>query len=219
MKLLVAVPSKGRPDAIYKNTLRWVVRTGFDVRIFVEPQELEAYREAARLANYEYRLDIFDEQFVDIGATDKGLGFVKQFIHDYAIEHKYDLVFKMDDDVKRFKGRGKSKPDDLMVLDFAEMVGECRLAFGKYPDVAAIGFPYDNELFEGKYKTWRSVNERLQSCYIIRSEYINGGYDTFEDFAQFIYIRQQGKITLRYGALGIDCADVGKNGGGVPNVR
>lgn len=213
MKLLVAIPSKGRSDTIFKRTLRWVVRTGFDVKVFVEPQDIELYREGARDGNYQNYTDITDEHFIDIGENDKGLSYAKKFIKDYAIANGYDLVFRMDDDIMRFTGRGRNKPDDLMIIQFAEMVGKCRIAFGKYPDVAAIGFPYRNELFEPK--EWSLINGRLQTCYIIKPEYITEGFGSFDDFADYVNIRLQNKITLRYGLLGIDAADVGKTRGGL----
>lgn len=212
MKLLIAIPSKGRPKELFTRTMRWVSRAGYDVRVFVEPQELEEYREAATDANYLFRLDIKPEQFIDIGENDKGLGFAKSFIANYAKENGYDLVFKMDDDVNRFSGRGKRKADDLMLLEFCEMVGKCRVTFGKYPDVAAIGFPYSFELWEPKQ--WTAINARLQTCYICRTEYLIGGYGVTEDFAQYIYIRSINKVTLRYGLLGIDTVGVGKGKGG-----
>lgn len=212
MKLLVAIPSKGRADTIFKRTLRWVPRTGFEVRIFVEPQELEAYREAARDGNYQHYLTVTDNQFISIRKNDQGLGYAKGFIKRWAIKNGYDLVFKLDDDVLRFTGRGKNKDDGDMIIDFSAMVGRCRWAFGRYPDVGAIGFPYRNELFEPK--EWTHINRRLQSCYIIRTELIQDGFSTFEDFAQYIYIRSLNKVTLRYGLMGIDAADVGKNRGG-----
>lgn len=213
MKLLVAIPTKGRSSKIFKHTLRWVSRAGYDLRVFCEPSEIEQYREGAREANHEYRLDISDDNFVDIGQDNGGLSFVKQFIKDYATEHGYELVFKMDDDILRFSSRGRNKTDDLMILEFCEMVGTCRVMFGKYPDVAAVGFPYRNELFGPKQ--WSLINGRLQTAYIIRTEYLQSGYNTLEDFAQYIYIRSQNKNTLRYGLLGIDAADVGKNAGGL----
>lgn len=212
MKLLIAIPSKGRSKTIFKHTLRWVARTGYDVKVFVEPQEIEEYRTNATVANGEYYLDLTDESFVDIGKNDAGLSHAKQFIKDYATKNGYALVFKMDDDVMRFNARGRNKRDDDMIIDFCGMVGQCRVAFGKYPDVAAIGFPYRGELFEPK--KWSAINARLQTCYIIRTEYIQTGYNTLEDFANYVYIRSQNKVTLRYGLLGIDCADVGANKGG-----
>lgn len=212
MKLLIAIPSKGRANTIFKRTLRWVPRTGYEYRVFVEPQEIDEYRGAANTGNYDNYTDITDEHFVDIGKTDQGLSYAKSFIKQYAQDNGFGLVFKMDDDVLRFNGRGRNKPDDEMVLKFAEAVGACRSAFGKYPDVAAIGFPYRHELFEPKQ--WSAINARLQSCYLIRTEHIQDGFNTFEDFAQYIYIRSKNKVTLRYGLLGIDAADVGKNKGG-----
>lgn len=213
MKLLIAVPSKGRADKIIKHTMRWLPRTGFDVRVFVEPQEFDKYAERLEHGNYDNRVHFPPEALINIGENDKGLSFVKEYIKQYAIDNGYELVFKMDDDVLRFNARGKNKPDDEMVMDFAGMVGVCRKTMGEYPDVGAIGFPYRNELFEPK--RWASINTRLQTCYIIRTELLQSGFNTTEDFAQYVYIRSQNKTTLRYGLLGIDCADVGKNKGGL----
>lgn len=215
MKLLVAIPSKARSSTIFRDTLRWVPRLGYDVRVFVEPQEIEEYREAATLANHDNRTAINDQHFVDIKENNKGLGYAKEFIKQYATENGYDLVFKMDDDVRRWRWRGRNKPDDLMVIDFATMVGKCRVTFGKYPDVAAIGFPYGQELYPDSNKEWSAINARLQSCYIIRTEYLIGGYASFEDFAQYIYIRTLNKNTLRYGLAGMDNNDTGKQAGGM----
>lgn len=213
MKLLIAIPSKGRSNTIFKRTLRWAPRLGYDVKVFVEPQEIEQYREGARLANQDNRTAITDEHFVDIGKNDGGLIHAKKFIKDYAIENKYDLVFRLDDDILRFSSRGRNKPDDLMIIEFSTMVGKCRVTFGKYPDVAGIGFGYRNELWEPK--EWAGINMRLQTCYIIKPEYIAEGFGSFDDFADYLNIRKHNKVTLRYGFLGIDAADVGKEKGGL----
>lgn len=213
MKLLVAVLSKGRYKTIFKHTLRWLPRVGYDVRIFVEPQEIQAYRDQAKIGNMENYTDLRDDQFIDIQQNDQGLSYVKGFIKDYATEHGYELVFKMDDDIHRFSTHGKNKSDDEMLKDFIFMVGECRKTFGMYPDVAAIGFGYRNELYE--LKKWSAINARLQTAYLIRTEWLQSGFNTFEDFAQYIYIRAGNKVTLRYGLVGLDCADVGVNKGGL----
>lgn len=213
MKLLVAIPSKGRPEKIYKDTMRWVARTGFDVRVFVEPQDLEAYKTAAKTGNIDNYTDVRPENFVSIGENDKGLGFAMGFIKQYALDGGYDLVFKLDDDIRRFNNRGRNRTDDLMILSFCQMVGQCRVAFGKYPDLAAVGFGYRNELFD--VREWTVLNARLQTAYIIRPEFIQTDFNTFQDFADYLYIRSQNKFTLRYGLLGIDCAAIGKNKGGL----
>ena len=213
MKLLIAVLSKGRAEKIIKHTMRWLPRTGFDVRVFVEPQEYNQYLERLNHGDYENRTHFPPEHLINIGENDKGLSFVKGFIKQYALDNGYALVFKMDDDVLRFNSRGKNKPDDEMVMEFAGMVGTCRKTMGEYPDVGAIGFGYRNELHEKK--RWTLINARLQTCYLIRTELLQDGFNTTEDFAQYLYIRSLNKVTLRYGLLGIDCADVGKNKGGL----
>lgn len=213
MKLLIAVPSKGRADKIIKHTMRWLPRVGFDVKVFVEPQEYNQYLERLNHGDYENRTHFPPESLINIGENDQGLGFAMKFIKQYALDNAYDLVFKMDDDVLRFNARGKNKPDDEMVMDFAGMVGVCRKTMGEYPDVGAIGFGYRNELRDPK--RWVLINGRLQTCYIIRTDLMQDGtFDAMEDFAQYVLLRKANKVTLRYGLLGIDCADVGKNKGG-----
>lgn len=207
MKLLIAVPSKGRADSIIKRTMRWLPRTGFEVRVFVEPQDYEAYAKSLDHGNYDNRVHFPAEHLINIGEDNKG------FIKQYALDNGFDLVFKMDDDILRFNARGKNKPDDAMVMDFAGMVGICRKTMGEYPDVGAIGFGYRNELRDPK--RWVLLNGRLQTCYLIRTELLQDGFSALEDFAQYVALRKANKVTLRYGLLGIDCADVGKGKGGL----
>lgn len=212
MKLLIVIPSKRHSEAIFKRTLKWVTRTGFDVRIFVEPQELEAYREAARNANYENYTSISDDMFIDIGRDNTDLGYAKGFMKRYAEENGYELVFKLDDDIKRFHGQGKVKPIDSMIIDFSVLVGHCRSAFGRYKDLAAISFDYGKEVQE--LKQWTAINPPLNSSYIIKTEYMQEGFSSTENFAQYLYIRSLDKVTLRYGLLAIDVANVDDRIGG-----
>ena len=213
MKLLIAIPSKGRADTIAKRSMRWLPRTGFDVRVFVEPQEYEAYEAALKDGDYNNYTHSAG-MLIKIRKNNGGISYVMQQIKKHAAKNKYDLVFKMDDDIKGFIGRGKKKPDDQMIMDFCAMVGACRLELGARPEVGAVGFPYRNELFE--LKKWSAINARLQTAYIVRTKLMHSlGVNMMEDFAQYVYLRSQNFLTLRYGLLGIDAAPVGKTKGGM----
>jgi hypothetical protein len=60
-------------------------RLGIDYRIFVEPQDKDAYN---------FKNVIVLEQ------NDQGLGYSTRFAKKYAEEKGYGLVFRIDDDVK-----------------------------------------------------------------------------------------------------------------------
>lgn len=128
MKILIAIESSERAKDIFKNTLRWVVRTGFDVRVFVDPSELEAYREGARDANYQYYLDLTDNHFV---ANTKG----QAGILELAKKSGFDLIAILPDDLTRFDRKGTSHREELMIIDFAKYMGIARVEFGKKPDL------------------------------------------------------------------------------------
>lgn len=74
----IAIPSKGRPKFVARETFK-------DAIVFVEPQELELYK-----------AENPGMQFVDIGAIDKGVAYVYNFILNY-MQGRFLLV---DDDVK-----------------------------------------------------------------------------------------------------------------------
>lgn len=126
MKILVAIESNDFCPQIFKKTMRWIVRTGFAVRVFVPPDEIEDYREGARDANYQNFLTISDGNFVDAMIYSP---------ESYAEAHGYDLILFVDDDVSRPFDGMSTKREDLLVIDFAVMVGKARVEFGKNPDM------------------------------------------------------------------------------------
>ena len=201
MKVLIAIPSKGRADKIMQHTLRWVPKQIERYAVFVEPQEYEAYA-AAGVEN----IQVLEQ-------NDQGIAYVKAAIKRYAEENGYDLVFKMDDDIKRFTPRGAKIPIEKNIENFDRMMRTCVLMFDHVPDLGAIGYPYRNELYEPM--VWSGINCRLQTCYLIRTELINTDFTTFEDLAQLVTLRLANKFTLRYGMLAIECEPIGKNGGGL----
>ena len=200
MKLLIAVPSKGRPEQIQKYTLSWLKFSKYPYKIFVEPQELSLY----------------GENTISIEQSDQGLGYAKEFIHKYAVENGYDVIFKVDDDVMGWCGasRGGSKRGVEGAVLFDETIDDCLEEFEKHESIKAIGFPYRFQMFETS--KWTGVNQRLQSCYIVRTDslYPDRRISVFEDFHTFISIRVNGGNTLRYGWAGQDIQDVGSNNGG-----
>lgn len=204
MKVLIAVPSKGRIESITKQTWSWLQFVPYDVKIFVEPQEVNQYASVLPESN----LSVLE-------ASDKGLWYVKRAMRDYALENGYDLVFKVDDDVRGWAGRDrKRKTGQEAAQIVVEAIEHCVEAFKKYPEVDAIGFPYSHQMFE--VKKWAGINSRLQTCYIVRplAWAVGEEISCFEDFYSFVAIIANNHNTLRYGLAGFDC-DVGKQKGGL----
>jgi hypothetical protein len=65
MKLLIAIPSKGRADSIFSRTLRWLPLTGFDYKVLIEPQDSVDYLNH-RQAN--------PDDFVELGIDSADVG-------------------------------------------------------------------------------------------------------------------------------------------------
>jgi hypothetical protein len=203
VKVVSVIPSKGRPDGLSSRTLSWLCMSKHDWFVFVEPQEYE-----------EYLRVVPRDQLVKIDDSDRGLGYVKNFIQNWLKDKDYDLVFKLDDDIITWHDRGSRKSPERCAQAFDKAIADAAAAFTKYPDVAAVSYPYRNELYE--LQKWAALNARLQTAYLVRKDYFVGhkNVSTFEDFYNYIYIRSKNKLILRYGLLGIS-TDVGRTAGGL----
>jgi len=196
MKILFAVPSKNRADILEKNTYKWLQFIPFDWNIFVEPQEFQ--------------------NIINIKENDKGLSYVKDFIQKYAIQHGYDLVFKIDDDVKCFTDfRKRTEPVEcaIKVHEFCNIAIEY---FTKYPNLGAITFPYSFQMYENYLF---HATKRVQTCYIVRPKFLTVDKDIscFEDFAVGINIMLKGSKIIQYGLMGQELGV--KVGGGTGGLQ
>jgi hypothetical protein len=203
VRVVSVVPSKGRPDALSAKTLSWLCLSKHDFFVFVEPQDYEAYSKV-----------VAQEQLVRLEKNDQGLGYAKASIESWLKDKNYDVVIKMDDDVRGWQKRSTKSTPEISAKLFDTAVADAIEAFGKYKDLAAVVFPYRWELWS--VKKWTGVNARCQTVYIVRKEFFRGDprISTFEDFHTYMQIRAANKMTLRYGLIGID-NDVGKAAGGL----
>lgn len=206
--VLVACPSKDRTALFEANTYSWIKQTQTKWMVFVEPQCKDKYH------------FVGGDKLITISQSNKGLGFVKKCIQDYAKAQGFEFVFKVDDDIKGWigKNRGGLKRE-LSASIFEEAIKDGLEAFAKYPDVVAISYPYRNEMYT--IKQWTAINQRIQTCYLIRTEWMFGdeSFSTFEDFATYIKIRVNNGVVLRYGWAAIDAQDVGKTTGGLQDFN
>ena len=192
MKCLVFIPSKGRPENITKFVLPFMSRLKLDYKIFVEPQDASRYQ----FGNVEV-----------IDANDKGLGYSTTCAKSYATANGYDLMFRVDDDVK---GIGAIENDISKIL-----------AAFKFEKVGAVVFPYSFEFYSKSVKLFTRVNKRSQTCYIIRTSLFrpHENVSTFDDFYQYLLLRTDGYDTLFCSKHLIECAPVGKGAGGLQSFN
>jgi GT2 family glycosyltransferase len=188
MNCLVAIPSKSRPENIKSIILPFVKRLNLDYKIFVEPQESHIY-------NFD-NVVIHDKNNI-------GLGGALLSIKKYAENNNYDIILKLDDDVKAIGEIEK----DLNKIEKAMSI----------PKVSAICFPYDFEFYSKSEKMFTRENKRLQTAYFIKTKKFRPSQDvsTFEDFYQFLQIINNNEKTLFCSKHLISCQTVGKGKGGL----
>lgn len=189
MKCLVCIPSKGRPNNIQKYTLPFMHRLGLDYRIFVEPQDYDSY-------------SMF-ENVITLPKNNQGLGYSTLFAKNYAEQNQYDLYFRIDDDVQAI---GEIEKDIEKII-----------ASFQIQKVGAVVFPYDFEFYAKSQKLFSRINKRSQTCYIIRTNLFMPRIDvnTFDDFYQYLLLRQKNYDTLYCSKHLIKCAPVGGGKGGL----
>jgi len=188
MRCLVCIPSKARPKNIKNYVEPFMQRLGLDYKIFVEPQEAEQYK---------------FENVVILDANDKGLGYATTFAKNYAEKNGYHLYFRVDDDVK---GVGEIEKDIDRIIKAFDI-----------QKVGAVVFPYSFEWYAKSDKLFTRVNKRTQTCYIIRTKLFrpDNRVSTFDDFYQYLLLRNDNYDTLYCSKHLIDCAPVGGGFGGL----
>lgn len=196
MKILVAIPSKNRVDILKENALSWLKYIDADWKVFVEPQDYAKYLPFLGGHSEE------PSHIVALSENDQGLGFSKQCMKEYAVAQGYDLVFKLDDDVKGWtefrkilKGKEAAERFNKNLKDITEM-------FEKQPQVAVVSFPYSFQMFE---QYLFKKNKRVQTCYITRTEdfHADPRISVFEDFSVGLKAIVSQKLVLWYGMSGI----------------
>lgn len=196
------MPSKNRAETLSKYTYQWLKLMDFDWKIFVEPQDVEKYK---------------DFQNVEvIPENDKGLGYVKEHIQAFCYKNGYDLVFKIDDDVKCFTNfRKTTKPEETAEM-MNNFLKEKALPMFEKETLGAIAFPYSFEMYE-KFEFEKT--KRVQTSYICRVQYIKQketGISVFEDFAVGLSILVDNRIILKCGTMGQNLGvKVGGGSGGL----
>lgn len=208
MKTLCIIPSKGRPEELAKYTLEWIVDSGVAYVVVVEPKEAKLYEPLGC-------------PLMVLPKNDRGLGYSLGHAREFAFERGYEAIWKIDDDIKKFRKRYQHvhkdplKAHEQRVETFLELYRLVGHIMYTKPRVGAIGFPYDGQMFGDRpYE----LNKKLQTSYVIRTKLYNPRPDisTQEDYHTSIQVLKAGYKLIRlshYGiALGIE---VGKGAGGL----
>jgi hypothetical protein len=193
MKILIAVPSKNRVDILQKNAWPWLRLLDpakYEVKIFVEPQDTQIYH------------CHFPSNIISIPYNNKGLGYAKLAMKNYAFSNGYDVVFKVDDDVEGFSNYRDTRTPEETAAWLNEYHEVFVKAFSK-KDLGVIAFPYSFQMFE-KGKGVKPT-KRVQTAYLCRNDYMSylPEISVFEDFTVGLHCLVDGKRILLFDNCGI----------------
>lgn len=215
--VLIAIPSKARAEILQKAALKWLQFSKYPFIVFVERPDRDAYSQL-----------LYPDQLGHVTSVNQGLGHAKKCIQTFAIENGYTHVVKLDDDITGWYDgthRGAnynfasnySHPPERSARIFDHSIDTILARMAQYEEIVAVGFPYDHEMYE--VRKWIGLNIRLQTAYVARTEWLGAPnmekFSTFEDFATYLHIRLNNKLTARYGYTGISCLPIGKAPGGL----
>lgn len=190
MRLLIAVPSKKRAEVFEKFAKKFISKFDQDKILVLEKEDYNDY-------SFENKL-MLDK-------SNQGLSYSLKSIKKYASENGYDLILKVDDDVKTI---GKLWEDIDKIIT----------VFERNPTVGAVSFPYKFQFYSISNQLFTHANKRLQTCYIIRTDSYaidKKASNLFEDFYNFMMLIRNGYHTLFCSRHAIDCKPVGEGKGGI----
>lgn len=190
MKIIVLVPSKARCALFEKMTGSWLIPSGVDYRVLVEPQDVESYKNIKKL--------------IVLPENNRGLNYSLAQGKKWASAHGYDVVFKLDDDIAgwadsydKLDPRDNSDRFKLIMKDIPRPL--------ENPNCGGISFGYKQEFWHDK--RWFAINQRFQTAYVVKTQawqpkfYTPGepNEDMWEDFGNFLRVIDRGYKIIRYG--------------------
>jgi hypothetical protein len=224
MTVLAALATKGRADRVTKKTWRWLQHADQEhIRLFVEKPERKLYETACPGA----RIETVDH-------TDQGLGHTKRFISQWAEEHGYRWILKLDDDWSdwrdfygycyakahqhpskpTFEQNGRAFARDRQIIEqvLTEHGGAC----------GGITFEYGQFMSERKKqrpKAFNTMGAPAECCYVAEPGFFREGWEhifgAHEEAAVMLACRETGKMMPQYHWGGFCSSGFGKNLGGL----
>lgn len=195
--MICFIPTKGRLNT---KTYKLFQDVGIEVKHFIEPQEIEKY-------NVPNKVSILE--------NDKGIGYVRNFMLNYARKNNYDWVLICDDDVTSFGiYNGKTIKQDASIW-FNILEKAKKLPF------ELIGINYTQHAWHEK-KSY-SINKKFaEVCVLMNVSKINWNYranfNLKEDRDFALQTIKNGNGILRFNHFWFSCPDVGTNVGGLQDM-
>lgn len=190
--MIVCIPTKGR---LQTKTYKLFENVGIKVHHFIEPQEIEKY-------------DVPNK--VCIQKNDRGIGYVRNFILQWADKNNIKVICMCDDDITSFgyAANGKSIKSDASI--FKDMLN----IIHKMPfEIYGMNF----RQFAWSEKNTYSINSKtFTACVIIKVDKIKWKYEnTFKEDIQFLFESiKYGNGCLKFNKLFFNTPPVGTNLGG-----
>jgi hypothetical protein len=192
--MICFIPTKGRLNT---KTYKLFENVGIKVFHFIEPQEFEKYQVPNKISILE---------------NNKGIGYVRNFMLNYARKNNYDWVLICDDDVTSFGiYNGKTIKKDASIWNDI-------LIKAKQLPFELIGINYTQHAWHEKTKY--SVNKKFaEVCILMNVSKIKWNYrpefNLKEDRDFALQTIKNGNGILRFNHYWFSCPDVGSNAGGL----
>ena len=190
--MIVCIPSKGRADT---KTYKLYEAAGYDVYHFLEPQDYDNY-------------DVPNK--INIGANDRGITFVRNFMLDWCAGNSVESCWFSDDDVQNFGVfDGKTIKKDASILRDIEKMAE-KLPFEIY------GMNYTQYAWTEK-KNYSVNSKWCEVVVYIKVGKIKWRYNenTKEDRDFQLQTIERGHGVLRFNKYWFSCPNIGSNVGGL----
>jgi hypothetical protein len=195
-KYKIYIPSKGRAKNC--KTADILEQEGAAYQIVVEPQDYENY-----LKFYS------KDKVMKIDKNDMGVGYVRQFIKDYATENKEDYFWMLDDDLK-FR---KRQDDKSIAYSAVELFSEAEEYIDKFENIGTAGLT--NNVWAWVKKTDYVYNGMCVTCTIISTKTkARFRTKTVEDADFCLQVLTEGYCTVQFNRLNFIQSTPGTSEGG-----
>lgn len=192
--MICFIPTKGRLNT---KTYKLFEDVGIEIKHFIEPQEIDKYQVPNKIS---------------IQKNNMGIGYVRNFMLNYARQNNHEWIIMCDDDVASFGiYNGKTIKKDASV--WIEIFNKVK----KLP-FELIGINYTQHAWHEK--TSYSINKKFaEVCVLMNISKIKWNYrpefNLKEDRDFALQTIKNGNGILRFNHIWFSCPDVGSNSGGL----
>lgn len=205
MKYPIFVPSKGRANA--SKTIEKLWEDGANYRVVVEPQEHFYYKEAYPAAD-----------FIMLPQQGQGIGYVRQYILDYARREGLSHYWMLDDDIS---GMFEVKEKKCIRSSFQSVLAQAEKQFTARKDIGQGALEYQQFAwsagFPFKFNSYCDVAVFINVGLTKKINY-RSFMDLKEDRDFTLQILHSGLRTMRTCWLAFGAPKNGSNAGGLQDV-